>query len=137
MLKFAYQETSPAKKKVLLEQTIKIADGPYLTDIHGDWAITEQLKYQDICQQTLLELSELYLSEGEVQMGLGLARRILQSDALFEAAHRLIIQAYAALHDPAGMARQYQQYQKDLADQLGLQPSSEIVSLYEQLLNEI
>jgi DNA-binding SARP family transcriptional activator len=56
---------------------------------------------------------------------------------LLEAAHRLIIQAYASLHDPARMARQYQQYQKALADEMGLQPSSEIISLYEQLLSDI
>jgi two-component SAPR family response regulator len=72
-----------------------------------------------------------------VRAGLDVARRILQSDALLEAAHCLILQAYAALHDPAGMARQYQEYRKALEDQLGLQPSSEIISLYEHLLNEI
>ena len=71
------------------------------------------------------------------QAGLDIAQRILQTDVLLEAAHRLILQAYAALHDPAGMARQYQQYQEALADQLGLQPSSEITSLYEHLLREI
>ncbi|MBN1451085.1 MAG: tetratricopeptide repeat protein [Anaerolineales bacterium] len=137
VLQSARRGISLPEKKTLLERAIEIANGPYLADIDGDWAVPEQLKYQDICQQMLLELGEIYLAEGQVQAGLNVARRILQSDALLEAAHRLIIQAYAALHDPAGMARQYQQYQKALADQLGLQPSSEIVSLYEQLLNEI
>ena len=137
VLMSAYQEISPAKKKTLLEQAIKIANGPYLTDVHGNWAIVEQLKYQDICQRALLELGKIYLAEEDAHAVLDIARQILQSDALFEAAHRLILKAYAALHDPAGMARQYQQYQEALADQLGLQPSSEIASLYEQLLNEV
>jgi two-component SAPR family response regulator len=131
------QDVTSAEKMKLLEQAVEIANGSYLADIDGDWVVSERLKYQDICQQILLELGEIYLAKGQAQAGLNIARRALQFDVLFEAAHRLIIQAYAVLHDPAGMARQYQQYQKDLADQLGLQPSSEITSLYEQLLNEI
>jgi DNA-binding SARP family transcriptional activator len=41
------------------------------------------------------------------------------------------------MHDPASMARHYQEYQKILANEMGLQPSSEIITLYEQLLNEV
>jgi two-component SAPR family response regulator len=131
------QSTSPAEKMKLLERAVEIAKGPYLADIDGDWVFAERLRYQDIYQQMLLELGEIYLAKGQVRAGLDVARRILQSDALLEAAHCLILQAYAALHDPAGMARQYQEYRKALEDQLGLQPSSEIISLYEHLLNEI
>jgi LuxR family maltose regulon positive regulatory protein len=137
VLQSAHRAISLPEKKALLEQATEIANGPYLADIDGDWAIAEKLKYQDICQQMLLDLGEIYLAEGQVQAGLNIARRILQSDALFEAAHCLIIQAYAALHDPAGITRQYQQYQKALADEMGLQPSSEIASLYEKLLRAI
>jgi DNA-binding SARP family transcriptional activator len=49
----------------------------------------------------------------------------------------LIIQAYATLHDPAGMTLQYRQYQQALDKELGLEPSTEISNLYEQLLDTI
>ena len=126
-----------SEKKVLLEQAVDIAKGPYLADIDADWTLPERLNVQETYQNILLELGGIYLTEGQAQACLDTARRILQSDFLLEAAHRLIIQAYAALHDPAGMARQYQQYRRALADEMGLQPSSEIVSLYEQLTSEI
>jgi two-component SAPR family response regulator len=137
ILQSASKAVLPAEKKNLLEKAAEIANGPYLVDIDADWAVTERFKVQEICQHLLLELGEIYLAEGQAQAGLNIARQILESDPLLEAAHRMTIQAYAALHDPAGMARQYQQYRKVLADEMGLQPSSEIVSLYEQLLSNI
>jgi DNA-binding SARP family transcriptional activator len=48
-----------------------------------------------------------------------------------------MIQAYATLHDPAGMTLQYRQYQQIMMMELGLQPSSEMNALYEQLLDAI
>lgn len=131
------QNTSSAEKKKLLEQAVEVANGPYLGDLDGDWVVAEQLKYRDIYQQLLVDLAEIYLAEGQARTCMSTARRILLSDPLFESAHRLIIQAYAAFHDPAGMTRQYQQYQKALADEMGLQPSSEIASFYENLLREV
>jgi two-component SAPR family response regulator len=137
LINSARQDISLVEKKHLFEQAMDIADGSYLSGIDAEWAMDEQLKYQELCQQMLLDLGEIYLAEGQAQACLRIARRILQADPLFEAAHRLIIQVYAALHDPASMARHYQEYQKILADEMGLQPSSEIITLYEQLLNEV
>jgi LuxR family maltose regulon positive regulatory protein len=131
------RDIPPAKKKTFLEQVVEIASGPYLADIDANWALLERLKVQEICQQMLLELGEIYLAEGQLHACLDISRKILQTEPLLEAAYRLIIRAYAALHDPVAMARQYQQYQKALADEMGLRPSSEIIYLYEQLLSEV
>jgi DNA-binding SARP family transcriptional activator len=49
----------------------------------------------------------------------------------------LIIQAYATLHDPAGMTLQYREYKQILKEELGLKPSTEISALYDQLLDAI
>jgi two-component SAPR family response regulator len=137
LMKAAQLDIPLNEKKPLLEKAVRIADEPYLSGIDADWVLAEQLKYQDICQRMLLELGEIYLAEGQFQACLHTARQILRADALLEAAHRLIIRAYAAQHDPAGLARHYQEYQRNLADEMGLQPSSEIITLYEQLLSEI
>jgi ATP/maltotriose-dependent transcriptional regulator MalT/DNA-binding SARP family transcriptional activator len=131
------QANPSVEKRIMLEQVVEIAKGQYLADIDMDWATSERLKYQEILQHMLLELAEAYLIDGQIQACLTTAQQILQTDSLHEAGHRLIIRVYAALHDPAGMTRQYQQYQKALADEMGLQPSSEIVSLYKRLLSEI
>jgi DNA-binding SARP family transcriptional activator len=54
-----------------------------------------------------------------------------------ESAHRLIIQAYASLHDPANMTLQYRQYRQTLETELGLEPSLEISTLYQELMAAI
>jgi len=121
----------------LLEQAVALIKGPYLANLYAEWAMLEQLKYHELYRYAMLELATIYLEEGRTQECLNTARLVLQSDPLLEAAHRLIIQAYATLHDPAGMTLQYRQYRQSLEEQLGLQPSTEISNLYEQLLDAI
>ena len=127
---------SPEKRR-LLEQAVGLVKGDYLADLHADWVIHDRLKYQEAHRHLMLELAAIYLQDGQVYECLDMARRVLQADALLEAAHRLILQAYARLHDPANMALQYRHYQETLESELGLSPSSEISDLYQQLMAEI
>ena len=121
----------------LLEQAVSLIKGSYLANLDGEWVIPERLKYEEQSRQALANLASIYLQNGRIPECLNTARQILQSDRLHEAAHRLIIQAYATLHDPAGMTLQYRQYQKALEEELGLEPSTEISNLYEQLMDAI
>jgi ATP/maltotriose-dependent transcriptional regulator MalT/two-component SAPR family response regulator len=131
------QTTNTAARMKLLCEIITLNRGPYLADLDAEWLIPERLRYQDLYRDAMVELANIYLQDGQIQESLATARRILQFDPLLEAAHRLIIQAYAILHDPAGMTLQYRQYQQALDEELGLQPSSEISTLYEKLLAKI
>jgi two-component SAPR family response regulator len=128
--------SKPHKKK-LLERAAFLMRGPYLNDLDTDWVVMDRLKYQEIYRYVILELASIYLQDGQTQECINIARQLLQSDPLLEAAHRLIIQAYATLHDPASMTLQYRHYQETLENELGLEPSSEISTLYEQLMAEI
>jgi ATP/maltotriose-dependent transcriptional regulator MalT/two-component SAPR family response regulator len=126
-----------AEKKNLLERAASLMRGPYLADLDADWTVHDRVKYQDLYRYMILELAALYLEDGQVQNCINTARRILQSDPLLEGAYRLLLQAYATLHDPASMTLQYRQYQQILEDEMGLEPSSEINALYEQLMATI
>ncbi len=121
----------------LLEKAVSYLKGDYLADVDGDWAVAQRLKYQDLYRELLLELAQLHLQNGHAHACLSTAAEILRSDPLLEPAHRLTIQAYAALHNPAAMTVQFHHYQQILKAELGLQPSSEIRSLYEKLMAEI
>jgi two-component SAPR family response regulator len=121
----------------LLSRAVSLFKGPYLADLDAEWLIPERLKYQDHQRDVMLELANIYLQQGRTQDCLATARSILQFDPLLEAAHRLIIQAYATLHDPAAMTLQFRKYQQALDKELGLEPSTEISNLYEQLLTTI
>lgn len=126
----------PEKIK-LLEQTMEILKGPYMADIDAEWSISDRLKYQDLHQELMIELAKLYLASDQARACLNVARQVLKVDPLLEMAHRLIIQAYATLHDPAGMTLQFREYKQILKEELGLQPSVEIRTLYDRLLGGI
>jgi two-component SAPR family response regulator len=93
--------------------------------------------YQEKYQEILVELATAYLEMDQPRDCLKTAGLALEADPLLESAHRLMIQAYATLHDPAGMTLQYRRYQQVLLVELGIQPSSEMSALYEHLLDTI
>jgi len=121
----------------MLEQVLELLKGRYLEDIESIWAEGERLRYEELQQEAMLSLADLYLRKGRTQDCLNLARNLLGRAPLLEAAHRLVLQACAAQHDPAGLARQYYEYQKLLEEELGMLPSAEMRILYERLLAEI
>jgi two-component SAPR family response regulator len=131
------QTTVPSEKRKLLEQAVTILKGDYLADLDTDWMVLDRLRYQETYRYAMLELATIYLQEGQAHDCLHVARRVLLSDPLLESAHRLIIQAYASLHDPANMTLQYRQYRQTLENELGLEPSLEISTLYQQLMAAI
>ena len=47
-----------------------------------------------------------------------------------ESAHRIAMQAYAALGNRSGVANQYELCKQFLLDELGLEPSPETIKLY-------
>jgi two-component SAPR family response regulator len=102
----------------LLEQAVALAKGPYLANLDGEWVTSDRIRYEERSRLAMIELASIYLAGGRVPECLSLARQILQHDRLHEAAHRLIIQAYATLHDPAAMTFQYRQYQQALEEDL-------------------
>ena len=136
MLRVARQSEGFNKIK-LLEQAMELLKGPYMADLDSEWAVYDRIKYQETQQNLMLELADLYLANDQARACLNMAKLALKVDPLAESAHRLIIQAYATLHDPAGMTLQYRQYQQILKQELGLQPSTEIRALYDQLLDAI
>jgi two-component SAPR family response regulator len=132
-----HRALGPSEKRNLLEQAVALLAGDYLADVDADWVVLDRLKYQELYRYIMLELAAQYLQDGQAHNCLNMARRVLLSDPLLESAHRLIIQAYASLHDPANMTLQYRRYQQALANELGLEPSLEISALYEQLMAAI
>ncbi|MBI5962285.1 MAG: tetratricopeptide repeat protein [Chloroflexi bacterium] len=133
----AQQKAAGMERIRLLEQAVALIKGSYLANLEAEWAIPYQLKYQDLYLETGLELAGLYLGSDQARACLNTARTILRMDPLQEAAHRLIIQAYASLHDPAGLKLQYRQYQQIMESELGMEPSQEMRTLYKQLIGAI
>jgi two-component SAPR family response regulator len=126
---------SDAERASLLKAVTDLLKRPYLENVDAEWCVSDRLRYQDLYRDLMVELASMHLNEGRNQECLEIARMVLQSDPLREAAHRMIIQAYASLHNPAGMVLQYRKYQETLMAELGIQPSMEMNTFFEQLLD--
>jgi DNA-binding SARP family transcriptional activator len=121
----------------LLEQTLALFKGQYLEEVEAFWAEADRIRYRDMQRDAMLNLAELYLRKSRAQDCMQLIQQLLKLDPLLESAHRLVLKACAAQHDPAGLSRKYHEYQKILEDELGMLPSVEMRALYEKLLAEI
>ncbi len=121
----------------ILEEALALINGPYMADMDTGWADFERLNYQEIYQQIMVELAGFYLKNGQTANCLQLARKVVETDPLLEAGHRLFLEAYAALQDQVNLVRHYQEYERILEEELGVQPSSSFLALYDDLMHKV
>jgi DNA-binding SARP family transcriptional activator len=86
--------------------------------------------------ELLEELGRVRLGNGNPTGALGAAEQALQFDLCNEAAHRLAMQAEAALGLRQAIVDRYEQLSRELDTRLGLEPERETRLLYRRLLSQ-
>jgi two-component SAPR family response regulator len=120
----------------ILPDVMALVKGQYMEDSDLDWAVLDRLRYNEKIQQTMVDLSDAYLIDGQLEECIQVAWKILTFDSLMEDGHRLLLLAYAAQHDQAKVVRHFQKYEKTLDDELGIRPSAEFLALYDGLMEK-
>lgn len=94
---------------------------------------TESLRRELVT--TLERLVQLYQAHGQAgsEPAIDYARRWVALDPLQEQAHRQLMHLYAQSGQSAAALRQYQACTQALADELGVEPSSETTALYDRI----
>jgi two-component SAPR family response regulator len=121
---------NPARKIELLQEAIQFYQGEYYPEGDGDWVMTERGRLSQMHEHSLLVLAQLHLEQDEPQTALLHCQTILAENHCMESAHRLAMQAYAALGNRSGVANQFELCKQLLWDELGLEPSPETIKLY-------
>jgi len=121
---------TPAKKVELLQESIQLYRGEFYPEGDGEWVMTERSRLTQMYEHSLLTLARLHLEQDEPQSALLHCQVILAENHCMESAHRLAMQAYAALGNRAGVANQFELCKQSLWDELGLEPSPETIKLY-------
>jgi two-component SAPR family response regulator/Flp pilus assembly protein TadD len=124
---------TPARKIELLQEGIQLYQGEFFPEGEGSWVMTERGRLSQIYEHSLLTLAQLHLEKGEPKTALIHLQAILAENHCMESAHRLAMQAYAALGNRSGIANQYELCKQLLRDELGLEPSPETTKLYKIL----
>jgi two-component SAPR family response regulator len=124
---------TPSQKIELLQEGLQLYQGDFFPEGEESWVMTERQRLSQTYEHSLLTLAQLLLEKGEPKTALLHCQTILAEDHCMESAHRLAMQAYAALGNRSGIANQYEQCKQFLQDELGLEPSPETVKLYKLL----
>jgi LuxR family transcriptional regulator, maltose regulon positive regulatory protein len=124
------QAASPEQKITLLQEGLAIYQGEFFPEGDGDWVMTERQRLEEMREHNQLALAQLLLEQGEAKAALGYCQAILAENHCMESAHRLAMQAYAALGNRSGIKNQYEQCKQSLMDELSLDPSDETEKLY-------
>jgi two-component SAPR family response regulator len=131
------KQSTVSRRIEALEEMLSLVQGRYLEDLDAPWAEADRIQYENHRKTIMLDLAELYLDSGRGRDCLNTVKELIKLEPLMEFAHRLMLRAYAALHDPVGLSNHYRQYQELLDAELGMLPSLEMRTLYETLLNEV
>jgi LuxR family transcriptional regulator, maltose regulon positive regulatory protein len=120
----------PAMKIDLLHEAIQLYQGEFFTEGDATWVVTERVRLAQMYEHSLLILAQLHLEKDEPQTALLHCQTVLAANHCMESAHRLAMQAYAALGNRLGIANQFELCKQYLHDELNLEPSPETIKLY-------
>ncbi len=123
-----------------LDNVLKLYRGEFLqgfylqkADLFDEWVLMQRADLHLLALQGLELVGQHALVHGQYATGLAAARRLIQLEAWSEMGHRLMMDLLASSGQRATALLHYEQYQKLLADELGIEPLPETTALYAQI----
>ncbi|MBI1743002.1 tetratricopeptide repeat protein [Candidatus Acetothermia bacterium] len=130
----ASQKASGEEKVVRLREAVELYQGDLLAGFYEDWVLIEQQHFRDLYLQALKELIAYHQERREYEQAIAWARRALETSALQEEFHQILIQLYTQSGNRAAALKQYVECEAILKRELHLKPSPELRELYEKTL---
>lgn len=112
-------------------------DEPLPEDAYADWARPVRDRLERLHQEALETGADALLATGSYGDAVALATQAVEHQPLREAAHLLLIHAYAGEGDQAAAIEAYLSLRRMLADELGVDPSLHAQALYERILRGV
>jgi DNA-binding SARP family transcriptional activator len=116
------------------ETAIDMYRGELLEDArYKEWALLgrERLRLQHL--EALDHVARLRFAAGRYTDCLDVCQRLIPGDLCREEMHRLVMRCYARLNQPHLAVRQYQQCERHLRDELGIEPAEAARQLYDRI----
>ncbi|MDX2379789.1 MAG: bacterial transcriptional activator domain-containing protein [Acidimicrobiia bacterium] len=102
---------------------------PMLVGVDCNWAARVRRRQTDALYRCLVTLAAAWIELGDQQLASTVAESAVQVDPLRELGHRLLVEAEAARGDRAAALGAWSRCEQLMADELGVEPSSETVEL--------
>lgn len=116
------------------ESALRLYRGDLLEDAPlEEWVLLrrEQLRLQHL--DALDQVARLRFAAGRYTDCIEICQRLIPGDLCREDMHRLVMRCYARLNQPHLAVRQYHQCERQLRDELGIQPAESTRQLYERI----
>jgi LuxR family maltose regulon positive regulatory protein len=117
------------------EQAISQYHGEYLDNLYYDWLFPERHRLTQAYILALRNLANFHFAHERFTNSLELLQRALRVDDLNEDLHCQAMRTYVALGDQAGLVHQYQDLEKTLSVELGMEPLVSTQKLYQRLVS--
>jgi two-component SAPR family response regulator len=119
------------------EQAISLYHGEYLDNLYYDWLFAERHRLIQAYISALRNLANFHFAHERFTNALELLQRALRVDNLNEDLHCQAMRTYLALGDQAGLVHQYQDLEKTLSVELGMEPLVSTQKLYQRLVGSL
>jgi predicted ATPase/DNA-binding SARP family transcriptional activator len=119
------------------QSAVELYQGDLLTDFYDDWILQERERLRLLYIDTLLRLAQQARSHSEYARAIEFAQKVLAADPADEKAYQHIIFCHAVMGDRIGALKQYDECEKKLRDELGVEPSRETVALRDRIEQEL
>ena len=116
-------------------EVVELYKGTFLPNrLYEDWSAEERERIQLLTLNALISLSELLIKENPIE-SIRLAQQILQIDHAWEDAYRIQMEAYFEKGNRPMALKTYQQCEKVLDEEFGIEPLPETKKLYRLITN--
>jgi len=103
--------------------------GELLPDWYEDWILVERERFRQLRMHALESLCEQLAAAGKHAHAIEAGLAAVAAEPLRESAHRALIRCHLAEGNPAEAVRQYRRYEQVLHEELGTNPSSQMLDL--------
>lgn len=108
--------------------------GEFMAGVYEPWAEEQRGYYREQYARVLNALAKAAFKEKTWSQSIKLANEILQDDPFREDVHRLLMRVYAAQGKRAQVKEQFENLQKLLKAELGVEPEAQTKRIFQELL---
>ena len=113
-----------------LEATVLLYRGDYLEDLDYQWVIPTQERLRNLLIELRRKLAGYYLHNKMYSRALIHLHQLMELIPYSESILKLLLTALAEKGDQLAVKKQYELFSKTIAEELGLQPSSEMAKFF-------
>ncbi|QBI19303.1 SARP family transcriptional regulator [Egibacter rhizosphaerae] len=120
--------------RIAADGAVRAYDGELLPAFYDDWVLAERERLHRVCITLLERLVATHTERGDTATALLHARHRVELEPLEEAGYRTVMTLEAETGDRAAALRTFHRCAAVLARELGIQPSPETLTVYEELV---